>query len=375
MLDDVEYIRKYDRSGMIDLIRRFPSDIKEAVQNARHLDIRLFFPDLAPEKICSVVVSGMGGSGISGDIIRDALSEKVGIPIIVNKSARLPAFANDTTLLIVVSYSGNTEEALSVFQAGLERKVPMVVITSGGTLEADARKSEIPVIKLPEGYPPRTALPHLLFSVYITLERAGIIEPFDPTQTIKTIKRLGTMLAPEMGVSRNIAKQCALKLRGHHPHVYIWERYGAVADRWRTQLNENSKIMAISGVYPEMNHNEIVGWQGELNPIPAALLLRTEDEPKSILKRMEFTSHIFKKKGRLIEIYAEGTTPLEKMLSLIFIGDLTSVYLAVMNEVDPTPVDIIETLKKEIGLLRSVLDQILVIMDGKELGQKDLDNL
>ena len=349
MLDDVEYIRKYDRSGMIDLIRRFPSDIKEAVQNARHLDFRLFFPDLAPEKISSVVVSGMGGSGISGDIIRDVLSEKMGIPIMVNKSARLPAFANDTTLLLVVSYSGNTEETLSVFQAGLERKVPMVAITSGGILEDQSRKNEIPVIKLPEGYPPRTALPHLLFSVYIAFERAGITEPFDPTQTIKTIRRLCNVLAPEMGVSRNIAKQCALKLRGHHPHVYIWERYGSVADRWRTQLNENSKIMAISGTYPEMNHNEIVGWQGELNPTPAALLLRTEDEPSSILKRMEFTSHIFKRKGRLIEIYAEGTTPLEKMLSLIVIGDLTSVYLAVMNEVDPTPVDIIEELKNELA--------------------------
>lgn len=349
MLDDVEYIKKYDRSGMIDLIRRFPPDIKEAVQNARHLDIRLFFPDLKPEMISCVVISGMGGSGISGDIIRDSLSEKLHIPMLINKSARLPAFVDQNTLLIVVSYSGNTEETLSVFRLGLERKIPMVAITSGGTLEDEARRNEIPVIKVPEGYPPRTALPHLLFSVYITLERAGIIDIFDPTQTIKTIKRLGTLLAPEMGVSRNIAKQCALKLRGLQPHVYIWERYGSVADRWRTQLNENSKIMAISGVYPEMNHNEIVGWQGDVKPKPAALLLRTEDETPSILKRMEFTSHLFKRKGRLIEIYAEGTTPLEKMLSLIFIGDYASVYLAVINETDPTPVEIIETLKKEIA--------------------------
>jgi len=349
MLDDVEYIKKYDRGGMIELVRRFPTDIKDAVQNARHLDIRLFFPDLKPEMISNVMISGMGGSGICGEILHDALSEKLHIPIILNKSYRLPAFVDAATLLIVVSYSGNTEEALSVFSAGLERKIPMVAITSGGTLEEMSRKSEIPVIKLPDGYPPRAALPHLLFSVYITLERAGLIETFDPTQTVKTMKRLGTLLAPEMNVSRNIAKQCALKLRNHQPHVYIWERYGSVANRWRTQLNENAKIMAMSGVYPEMNHNEIVGWQGEMKPKPAALILRTEDEPSPILKRMDFTSHLFKRKGRLIEIFAEGTTPLEKILSLIFIGDYASVYLAVMNEIDPTPVEIIEMLKKEIA--------------------------
>ena len=349
MLDDVEYIRKYDRSGMIDLIKRFPSDIKEAVLNARHLDIPLFFPHLKPEMITNIIVSGMGGSGISGDVIKDAVSEKLHIPVIVNKSARLPAFAGDSTLLIVVSYSGNTEETISVFNKGLEKKVPMVAVTSGGILEAEARKNEIPVIKLPDGYPPRTAFPHLLFSVYITLERAGLIETFDPTQTIKTIKRLSNQLAPEMGVSRNIAKQCALKLRDLEPHVYIWERYGSVAHRWRTQLNENAKIMAIAGVYSEMNHNEIVGWQGSMRMKPAALLLRTEDEPGSIIKRIDFTSHLFKRKGRLIEIFAEGTSPLEKILSLILIGDYTTVYLAVMNEIDPTPVDIIEDLKKEIA--------------------------
>jgi glucose/mannose-6-phosphate isomerase len=349
MLDDVEYIKKYDRSGMIDLIRRFPSDIKDAVQNARHLDIGLFFPDQKAEAITNVIISGMGGSGVSGDIVKDTLSEKLHIPIIVNKTARLPAFASDSSLLIVVSYSGNTEEAISVFKAGLVKKIPMVVITSGGILEDEARRNEIPVIKLPDGYPPRAALPHLLFSVYITLERAGLIETFDPTQVIKTMKRLGSQLAPEMGVSRNIAKQCALKLRDLEPHVYIWERYGSVVLRWRTQLNENAKIMAIAGVYPEMNHNEIVGWQGEMRMKPAALLLRTEDEPKSIVKRIQFTSHLFKRKGRLIEIYAEGTTPLEKILSLILIGDYTSIYLAVINEVDPTPVEIIETLKQEIA--------------------------
>jgi len=349
MLDDVEYIRKFDRNGMIELIRRFPSDIKDAVQNARHLDLPLFYPELSADSIRNVIVSGMGGSGISGDILRDVLSDEIKVPILVNKSSRLPAFAGKNTLLLVNSYSGNTEETLDVFRAGLERKVPMIAITSGGILEDEARKGEVPVIKLPEDYPPRTALPHLLFSVYIALEQAGLIDPFDPTQTIKTLKRLGTLLSPETGVSRNIAKQCALKLRGLVPHIYIWERYGAVAHRWRTQLNENSKIMAVSGVFSEMNHNEVVGWNGEMSEKPAALLLRTEDEPRSIVKRMDFTSHIFKRKGRLIEIYAEGTTPLEKMLTLIFIGDHASVYLAVMNEIDPTPVDIIEELKKEIA--------------------------
>lgn len=347
MLDDVDYIRSYDRSGMIDLIKRFPSDINEAVLNARHLDIGLFFPELTPGAISNIIISGMGGSGISGNIVRDMVSDTLPIPIIVNKSTRLPLFAGENTLLVVVSYSGNTEETVSVFRQGLARKIPMVAITSGGTLEHEARGNEIPVIKLPEGYPPRTALPHLLFSVYITLERAGLVPVFDPGDIVKALRRLVQQLSPQMGVARNIAKQCALKLRDLEPHVYIWERYGSVALRWRSQLNENAKIMAISGIYPEINHNEIVGWHKDTRMNPAALLLRTEDEPEPILKHIEFTSHIFKRKGRLIEVFAEGATPMEKILSLILIGDYTSVYLAVMNEIDPTPVDIIEELKRE----------------------------
>lgn len=348
MLDDVQYIKQFDHKGMIDLIRRFPEDIKSAINNARQVDIKLYHEDIKPESISSIVVSGMGGSGISGDILKDLLSDKFPIPVVVNKSARLPGFINSSTLLLVTSYSGNTEETIEVFKKAKKKKIPMIAITSGGELEDRARKNDIPVIKLPADYPPRTALPHVLFSIYISLEKVGLIEPFDPTQTIKTLKRLGNLLAPQTNVSRNLSKQCALKIRGLLPYIYIWERYGSVAYRWKTQLNENAKIMAISGVFSEMTHNEIVGWDGEMSPKPAALLLRTEDEPKSIIKRMEFLSHLFKRKGRLIEIFSEGKTPLEKMLSLILIGDYTSVYLAVMREVDPTPVDVIENLKQSL---------------------------
>jgi len=346
MLDDIEYIKKIDRSRMIELLMKFPDDIKSAVENARSLDLELFYPDMKAEDISAVVVSGMGGSGISGDIVRDVLFEDLHVPIIVNKKARLPAFAGEGTLLIVVSYSGNTEETLSVFREGLKRGVRMVAITSGGVLDEEARKNEVPVIRVPTGCPPRAALPHLLFSVYITLERAGLIEVFDPTKLMKSLKRLINQLYPEMGVARNIAKQTALKIKSHTPHIYIYEKYAAAADRWRTQLNENSKMLAHTGLFSEMNHNDIVGWTDTDLKGLAAVLLRTEDETPTILKRMEFTSHIFKRKGRLIEVYAEGESIMEKMLSLILIGDFTSVYLAVLREIDPTPVDIIEELKK-----------------------------
>ncbi len=348
MLDDIEYIKKYDTEGMIQLMKKFPQDIKSSVSNARDLDLKLFYPDLKGDTIASVLISGMGGSGISGDIIKDVMSDVLHIPILVNKSSRLPAFVSQNTLLVVVSYSGNTEETISVFREGLKRRIPMVAVTSGGILDEEARKSEVPVIRVPTGYPPRVALPHLLFSVYITLEKAELIEVFDYTQIYKTIRRLSTQLAPETGVARNIAKQCALKLRNYLPHIYVWDKYTAAAGRWRTQLNENAKIMAISGVFSEMNHNDIVGWTGKMGQKPAAVFLKTEEEPSTIVKRMEFTSHLVKRKGRYIEIYAEGSSPLEKMLSLIYIGDFTSVYLAIMREVNPTPVDIIEELKKNL---------------------------
>ena len=202
---------------------------------------------------------------------------------------------------------------------------------------------------MPAGYPPRAALPHLLFSVYVILEKAHLVEHLDPTKLIKSMKRLISQLSPEMGVARNIAKQTALKIKSHTPYIYIYEKYSAAAERWRTQINENSKMLAHSGVFSEMNHNDIVGWRDTKLSKLAAVLLRTEDETPTILKRMEFTSHIFKRKGRLIEVYAEGESIMEKMLSLILIGDFTSVYLAVLREIDPTPVEIIEELKRTIS--------------------------
>lgn len=358
VLDDVDRIKKIDKEDMCDLQLRFPESCRDALRRARRLKI--------PRSIVSksltihygrpgrVLVIGMGGSAIGGEVLRGWLSDVLPIPLEVSRDYHLPAYADDKTLVLVVSYSGDTEETLNSFLEALDRGCMIVAVSSGGHLEKFCRKFKIPFIKLPAGIPPRTAVPYLFFPLVVVLEKMRIvrINQREIDETIAILRRVREEIRPERPSSRNVAKRLAMQVKDTIPVVYGFRHYGGVALRMKTQFNENSKVPAKCEVFPELDHNEIVGWEAprKLTKGFSVILLRDRDEPPEIRARIDVTKKLAlnKKVSKVLELYGRGNSKLAKMLSAMYIGDFASIYLALLYGVDPTPVDMIAKMKREI---------------------------
>jgi glucose/mannose-6-phosphate isomerase len=319
---------------MIEIIKKYPEMCADAVKIAEKTDI----PDYKFDKI---IICGVGGSAICGDLLRDLLKNRVSIPIDVCRDYHLPAYVDGDTLIFCVSYSGNTEETLSQFVDCVKRKSKIIGITSGGKLEEWCKKFSLPYVLIPSGYQPRSALPYLLFSMIVCLQKLGVVNlQKEIDETIELLKRMKT----------DPVKKLASSLKDSTIVVYSSDEFSGVAKRLKTQINENSKMPAKYDVFPELNHNEIVGYQNErLNKNSFVLILRDKDEPEEIKARIEITKDLIKDKVKGIEeIWVEGKSKLAKMMSLVFLGDVLSYELAVLNDVDPIEVENILVLKKKL---------------------------
>jgi glucose/mannose-6-phosphate isomerase len=327
---------------MLTILLGFPQQWEEAEKIGRG------FPSLRYKGIRSIVISGMGGSAIGGDILRSYLSSELELPIFVNRDYTLPRFVDDTTLVVVASYSGNTEETLSAYKHAKKVGAKVVAISSGGTLSELCRKDKFQVATIPPGLPPRTALGYLFLPSLIILQKLGLIKDKqdDIKETFLCLKRLSS----EYTSTGNPPHKLASKLKGKIPIIYQGEELGVVGLRWKTQINENSKILAYTVSFPEMNHNEIVGWEGRhIAPLSdfKTIILRDKRENERIARRIDITKSIIG--GEFEEIWSQGESLLTRLFSLIYYGDFLSFYLAILYSVDPTPVRPIDILKKELA--------------------------
>ncbi|MEM3700237.1 MAG: bifunctional phosphoglucose/phosphomannose isomerase [Candidatus Bathyarchaeia archaeon] len=367
ILDDTARIRKIDKSNMLSFCVDAPKHYEEAVKIARKSSIGY----LKPQKI---IVAGMGGSAIGGELVKDWARDKALVPIEVEREYSLPAYADKNTLVFVVSYSGETEETLSVFLDAIRRGCMVVCVSSGGKLLEFAEKFGLPYIRIPSGMPPRTALPYLFMPLLISLEKIGLVSNVNTevAEAIKVLEKVSSENMSEKPLSINFSKALALKVNGTVPVVYGFGFYRAVAQRFKQQFNENSKIPAKWEILPELNHNEIVGWEraGKMAKNFSAFFLRDKDEPKEIRDRIEATKELMRKvckeKVKIFEVWSSGESMLAKMLSTICIGDFTSVYLALLRKVDPTPVKTIAMLKekmKQSGMKEKILRELEKMVD------------
>jgi glucose/mannose-6-phosphate isomerase len=319
---------------MIEIIKKYSEMCLEAIKIVKKTDI----PDY---KFNKIIICGVGGSAICGDLIRDLLKNRIFIPIDICRDYHLPSFVDENTLTFCVSYSGNTEETLSQFVDCIKRKSNIIVITSGGKLEEWCKKFNLPYISIPSGYQPREALPYLFFSIIACLQKLGIVNlQKEIEETIELLKRINT----------DYIEKFTFSMKDSTIAVYSSDEFYGVAKRVKTQLNENSKIPAKYDVFPELDHNEIVGYQNEkLNKNSFVLILRDKNEPEEIKTRIEITKDLIKDsiKG-LGEIWSEGKSKLAKMMSFIFLGDILSYKLAILNKVDPVEVKNIVILKKRL---------------------------
>ncbi|MBL7206864.1 MAG: bifunctional phosphoglucose/phosphomannose isomerase [Candidatus Aenigmarchaeota archaeon] len=327
-MEFTKLIEKYDRSDMLSLIRGIPDHILDAADIARGFDFEMERPE-------NIVIAGMGGSGVGGSFLVDMLKDRLDIPIFVHNGYSLPKFAGKKTLLFAVSYSGNTEETISAYQEAEKRGTTIVPIASGGRLGEMAKD----FVKIPAGNAPRTMLVYTFVPMVVILEKIGLIGD--------EVDGVYQNIRDHMGEFEERGKELAGELKDTLPVIFSSAPFGTVSYRWNTQLSENSKVLSVYGQIPEMNHNTI-----NVEPDEAEIsfvFLRYGDEPDRIKQRIEISKRTFENYGKVIEVNGLGGSYLDTMLSLTIIGDFTSYYLALLREKDPTEMENIENLKKELA--------------------------
>lgn len=319
-----------DKSNYLAVLEDFPAQCRNAMALPKGVTVS--------GEIGTVVVTGMGGSAIGGDFLKSFMRD-TNVPVFVNRNYHLPNFVDKYTLVFAVSYSGNTEETLSAFNEAKERGAKTIAITSGGKLAELCEKT----IKVPENFQPRAALGYLFFPILGVLHNAGIanVKNEELNETLKMVK--------DTEKYKDTAQELVKKIDDRIPVIYSSELLGPVAYRWKTQFNENAKIPAFYHLFPEMNHNELVGFAGMDRQKFVVIMIRDDQDDERIRRRMDICKELMEEHVDVIEVHAEGKSLLARMISTSYLGDFTSYYQAIRNRVDPAPVDIITKLKDKLA--------------------------
>lgn len=324
---------------MKDLVQNFTTQLKEAGQIA---DKAIISGD---NNIQNIVITGLGGSGIGGTIITEIISDTCKVPIIINKDYFLPGFVNENTLVIISSYSGNTEETVSAMQQAISKKAQIACVTSGGKVLETAKQNQFDFIEIPGGKPPRSCIGYSLIQIIKILAAKG----FAPQSVFSDLQKTITLLDKENSNIKAEAEKIAKKLHNKIPVIYSLGTCEGAAVRFRQQINENSKMLCWHNVFPEMNHNELVGWTTKNENI-AVVTFHTSFDYERTKKRYEVCKPLFEKySSGVIDIAAKGDSKLEQFFYLINIGDWISCYLADIKGIDPVEVNVIDHLKGELA--------------------------
>ncbi len=325
--------------------------MKELIENfTLHLSEALTIGDnnsLTPAKksINNVLICGLGGSGIGATVVSQIVNTTTNYPISINKDYNIPSFVSENTLVIVCSYSGNTEESLEMIAEAQEKNAEIACITSGGKLLEISKQNNYNHIVIPGGHPPRAAFGLAFPTLFTLLNHYNVISKDFSQEFNATIKLIN---AEENNIITE-AKNIADSLFGKIPVIYSTANYEGVAIRFRQQINENSKMLCWHNVIPEMNHNELVGWT-KANEDLAVIILRNNDDYYRNEKRIEVNKTVFKKyTSTVLEIASKGNSRLENSLYLIHLTDWISFILAEKNGVDVVEVDVITALKNELA--------------------------
>jgi len=308
-------------------------------------------PEIRGGPFKRVVFVGMGGSAVSGDIVRSLLYESPFSTEVI-RDYTLPGSLDNRTLLILTSYSGNTEETISALQESLKGKFKIATITSNGKLEQIARENNLPLLTIPKGYPPRGALGWLLGSSLKILAGAGLMKDEKVTEDLIKTSNFLKKIIPEMEDLDSDTRELAEKLYLRIPLIYASQRFYPIAYRWQTQINENAKAFAHSHALSEMNHNEIAGLKNPAEKVETmwAIFISLKDDHERIKKRIDFTIDLIRDSilGYSV-VKAKGDNTLQRVLYLILMGDFVSFYLAQAYQEDALSIPRIDMLKKKLS--------------------------
>lgn len=344
VLDSPGDIRRVDKSGMLDVLETIPRQAEEGIAIGKKICVSSLDCD-------KIIIVGMGGSAFTGDLIYALGRRSIPFPMMVNKTYSLPNFVDEKTLVMILSYSGNSEEVLTAFRVAKESKAQIFSVSSGGHLEELSSQANC-YVKVPGGLQPRAAIAYLLFPSLFFLHKCKLLtlEKKDLYDSLTVLQDLSGEINQNVPTQDNFAKCLAQDILGKTPQIYGHDIISPVARRWRTQFNENSKIFAFNDEVPECNHNEIESWNEKKHPY--YIFLRSKDDIPAVHKRFMLMKDLL---DNAVEIWAKGKSSLGQMLYLILLGDYVSTYLAVLRGIDPSPVPNIEKIKKGLHALGSAV--------------------
>lgn len=327
---------------MENLVRDFTNHLREALA----ISITLQTPNFNKE-IHNVVFTGLGGSGIGGEIVSKLVTEKVDVPVVCNHDYTLPNFANENTLVIASSYSGNTEETLEALNIALEKGCECAIVSSGGEITELAKEKGLTHITIPGGHPPRAAFGYSFVQLFTMLNAYGLISDYFIEDLEEGIEYLDDNEENIETEAQNIAQ----KIHGKNLMIYSSLKNEKIAIRFRQQINENSKELCCHHALPEMNHNELVGWAGGNEDYAVINFIDEKDHYKT-KERFRISKEIISKyTSSIIDIPSINTSEIANALYWIHIGDWISVKLADIKNIDPVEVDVITFLKGELAKL------------------------
>ena len=341
MLDDLNFIAQKDPQGLLNVISDSPAQLEHVYEIG---DVP------TSEQIDNVVISGMGGSALAAEVFRVWPSIKV--PVVISRDYTLPSFADDRTLVIASSFSGNTEETLAALDEAIARNAKIVVAANGGKLKERAAAEGHTFVQIPDCIQPRAAAFYSLKAFVSVLEKVGLVQGacVELEAVGKKLADVPRRWAAEVPTTDNAAKRIAEEMIGKTAIIYGGVLFPA-ANKWKIGFNENAKNLAWCNMLPEFNHNEFIGWSSHPIEKPFAVvnLLSTFDHER-VQKRFVISEKLLSgQRPESIDIQAKGDSLIEQIIWAIMLGDMVSTYVAILNGVNPTPVDLVEKFKVELN--------------------------
>lgn len=323
------------------LVDNFTKQLQEALDIANSAVLS------KKNNIHNIIITGLGGSGIGGTILSELIQAECPVPVTINKDYFLPEFVNSNTLVIVSSYSGNTEETLSAMKQAISKNAQIVCVTSGGEVYEIAKKNNFDTILIPGGNPPRSCIGYSLVQLLKIVQFNGLVS----SDLLLDVKKSIELLNTEKEAIKLEAQDIAKKLINKIPVIYSLGSCEGVSVRFRQQINENSKMLCWHHTLPEMNHNELVGWT-ERNENLAVVTFKSSFDYDRTIKRYDICKTLFEKYSHSVtDINAKGSSKVEQFFYLINIGDWISCYIADIKNIDAIEVNVITNLKNELAKL------------------------
>lgn len=344
VLDDLKYINQVDAGDALGFAAKQPEQLLYKFGISKD--------SFNGSAIKNVVFSGMGGSSLVAELV--TTWPKLPLPFVISKGYDIPEWVNEETLFICASYSGNTEETLESLDKAIKKNAQIVIITHGGKLLERAESGGFTSAQLPQCPQPRTGIFYAYRAVVEIFVAAGLVSENSISElesVVESLEKATESWKADVATSENYAKQLALEMEGKTPIIYGGALTFPAAYKWKIDVNENAKNTAWCNQLPEFNHNEFIGWDSHPIEKPFAVIdLLSSFEHERILKRFEVTDRLLSgKRPKSLNIEAKGETVLGQLLYLVLLGDFATTYLAILNNVDPTPVDLVERFKKELS--------------------------